>query len=218
MDKGSDISDRWDHELAAPLGLVASGRLVIGPKAARLTVRGHPTMADLYRGSFESPAPTVTVRGGTVGIRYRRLAWLSDPRALLGPPPSGQVTLNTSIPWHVRVHGGTAHTSFDLSGLTLYALELGGGASHVEVILPTPAGTVPIRVAGGVHHLTVLRPAGVAARVRVGHGARRLTLDDQHFGAIGGSTRWHSPDYRRSTDRYDIAVTGGADTLTLDTD
>ncbi len=85
------------------------------------------------------------------------------------------MTLNTSIPWHVRVHGGTAHTSFDLSGLTLYALELGGGVSQVEVLLPTPAGTVPVRVAGGVHHLTVLRPAGVAARVRVGHGARRLT-------------------------------------------
>jgi hypothetical protein len=63
MDKRSDIRDRWDHELAAPLGRVASGRLVIGPRAARLTVRGDPTMADLYRASFESPPPTVTVRG-----------------------------------------------------------------------------------------------------------------------------------------------------------
>ena len=44
MDKGSDTRHRWDHELAAPLGRVASGRLVIGPKAARLTVRGDPAM------------------------------------------------------------------------------------------------------------------------------------------------------------------------------
>jgi hypothetical protein len=217
MDKGSDTRHRWDHELAAPLGRVASGRLVIGPKAARLTVRGDPAMAELCRASFESPPPTVKVQGGTVTVRYPRMAWLTGLRVLLGPPPSGQVSLNTSIPWHVRVRGGTAHTSFDLSDVALYALELGGGVSHVEVILSTPAGTVPVRVAGGVHHLTVLRPAGVAARVRVGHGARRLTLDDQHFGAIGGGTRWHSPDYPQTTDRYDIAVTGGADTLTLDT-
>jgi hypothetical protein len=85
------------------------------------------------------------------------------------------------------------------------------------VILPTPAGTVPVRVAGGVHDLTVLRPTGVAVRVRVGHGARGLTLDDQHFGAIGGNTRWQSPDYNQTTDRYDIAVSGGADTMTVHT-
>jgi hypothetical protein len=156
----------------------------------------------------------VKVQGGTVTVRYPRMAWLTDLRVLLGPPPRGQVSLNTSIPWHVRVRRGTAHTSFDLTGVALYALELGGGASHVEVILSTPAGTVPVRVAGGVHHLTVLRPAGAAARVRVGHGARRLTLDDQHFGAIGGMTRWQSPGYDDASDRFDIAVTGGADTLT----
>jgi hypothetical protein len=217
MDNTSDTRRRRDHELAAPLGRVASGRLVIGPRAARLTVRGDPTMADLYRASFESPPPAVQVQGGTVTVRYPRMAWLTGLRAVLGPPPSGQLTLNTSIPWHVRVHGGTADTGFDLGALILYALELGGGVSNVEVLLPTRAGTVPVRVAGGVRHLTVLRPAGVAARVRVGHGARRLTLDDQHFGAIGGSTRWHSPDYHQRSDRYDIAVTGGADTLTLDT-
>jgi len=216
MDKASDLGHRWDHQLAAPLGRVASGRLVIGPKAARLSVRGDPAMAELYQARFQSPPPAVQVQGGAVTVRYPRMARLTGLRAALGPPPRGQLRLNASIPWHVRVRGGTAHTSFDLSGLTLYALELGGGVSDVEVLLPTPAGTVPVRVAGGVHRLTVLRPAGVDVRVRVGHGARRLTLDDQHFGAIGGRTRWHSPDYHRTCDRYDIAVSGGADTLTLE--
>jgi hypothetical protein len=61
------------------------------------------------------------------------------------------------------------------------------------------------------------RSSGVAVRVRVGHGARELTLDDHHFGAIGGSTRWQSPHYHQATDRYDIAISGGADTLTVHT-
>jgi hypothetical protein len=215
MEKGSDT--RRDRTLAAPLGRATSGRLVIRPAAARLAVRGDPTMTDLYRASFEPPPPAVDVQDGTVTIRYPRVAWAwrTGLRAVLGPRPGGQVTLNGSIPWHIRVRGGTAHTSFDLGGLSLYALELGGGVSHVEVLLPSPAGTVPVRVAGGVHDLTVLRPAGVAARVRVGHGARRLTLDDQHLGAVGGSTRWQSPGYDQASDRYDIAVSGGVDTLTL---
>jgi hypothetical protein len=217
MPRGHDAGQRSDRQLAAPLGQTTSGRLVVKPAAAHLTVSGDPTMTDLYRASFESPAPTVRVQGGTVTVHYPRMAWLTDPRALLGPPPSGDVTLNGSIPWHIRIRGGTAHTSFDLGDLVLYALELGGGASQVELILPTPAGTVPVRVAGGVHDLTVLRPAGVAARVQVGHGASRLTLDDQHFGAVGGGIRWQSPGYDQAGDRYDIAVTGGANTLTLGT-
>jgi hypothetical protein len=57
----------------------------------------------------------------------------------------------------------------------------------------------------------------VAARIQVGDGARSLTLDDQHFGAIGGGTRWQSPRLRPDADRYDIAVSGGANTFTLQT-
>jgi hypothetical protein len=206
-----------DRLLAAPLGQATSGRLVVKPAAAHLTVRADPAMTDLYRASFESPGPTVRSQGGTVTVNYPRLAWLTDLRSLLGPPPSGEVVLNGSIPWHIRVRGGTAHASFDLGELILYALELGGGASQVELILPTPTGTVPVRVVGGVHDLTILRPAGVAARIHVGHGAKGLTLDDQHFGAVGGSTRWQSPGYDQTGDRYDIAVAGGAATLTLHT-
>jgi uncharacterized protein (TIGR02246 family) len=217
MDEASVTRHRRDHELAAPLGQATSGRLVFKPGAARLTVRGDPAMTDLYRASFDTPAPTVRVQGGTVTVHYPRMARLRDLRALLGPRPGGEVALNGSIPWYVRVQGGTAHTTFDLSRVALYAIELDGGVSEVAMVLPAPSGTVPVRVAGGVHELTVLRPAGVAVRVRVGHGARDLTLDDQHFGAVGGSTRWQSPDYDQASDRYDVAVSGGADTLTIRT-
>jgi hypothetical protein len=217
MPRGHDTSHRATSQLAAPLGQATSGRLVVRPAAAHLTVSGDPAMTDLYRASFEPPAPTVRAQAGTVTVHYPRMAWLTDLRALLGPPPSGEVRLNGSIPWHIRIRGGTAHSGFDLRELMLYALELGGGASQVELLLPHPTGTVPVRVAGGVHDLSVLRPAGVAARVQVGHGARGLTLDDQHFGAVGGGTRWQSPGYDQTSDRYDIAVAGGADTLTLHT-
>jgi hypothetical protein len=80
MDNRSDTGHRRDHELAAPLGRPTSGRLVVRPKAARLTVRGDPTMTDLYRASFESPAPTVYVRGGTITIHYP--GWPGSPNSV----------------------------------------------------------------------------------------------------------------------------------------
>ena len=140
MYERNDTRHLRDHEVAAPLGQVISGRLVVRPKAARLTVHGDPSTSDLYRASFDSPAPSVKVQGGTVTVHYPRMAWLTGLRALLAPPPSGRVTLNGSIPWHIRVRGGTAHTSFDLSDLPLYALELDGGVSNVTVVLATPPG------------------------------------------------------------------------------
>jgi hypothetical protein len=212
-----DHTRSGQDELAAPLGQATSGRLLIAPGASHLTVRGDPTTTDLYRAHFPPPPPRVRVHSGTVTLHYPRMAWLRDPRTLLRPRPRGQVTLNGAIPWHLRVRGGTAHTSFDLAGLVLYALELGGAASHVTLILPRPAGTVPIRVAGGTHDLTILRPPGVPIRVRVRRGASGLTLDTQHFGAIGGPTHWQSPDYDHHADRYDLAIGGGADSLTVRT-
>ena len=212
-----DHTRSGQDELAAPLGQATSGRLLIEPGAAHLTVRGDPTMTDLYRAHFSPPPPRVRVHGGTVTLHYPRMAWLRDPRTLLRPRPRGQVTLNGAIPWHLRVRGGTAQASFDLAGLVLYALELGGAASHVTLVLPRPAGTVPIRVAGGTHDLTILRPPGVPIRVRVRRGASGLTLDSQHFGAVGGRSHWQSPDYDHHADRYDLAIGGGADTLTVRT-
>jgi hypothetical protein len=84
------------------------------------------------------------------------------------------------------------------------------------VTLPRPSGTVSVRVSGGASDVTIHRPAGVAARVRVGRGASKLAFDDQHFGAIGGETRLQTPDYGDAADRYDIEVSGGASKLTVD--
>jgi hypothetical protein len=49
----------------------------------------------------------------------------------------------------------------------------------------------------------------------VDRGATKLAFDDQHFGAIGGETHLHTPDYGSAADRYDIEVSGGASQLTV---
>jgi hypothetical protein len=105
----------------------------------------------------------------------------------------------------------------DLSDLRLQGVHLCGGASRVDLTLPAPSGTVPVRVSGGASHLTLRRPAGVAVRLRVGGGLSKLAFDDMQLGAVGGHSHWQSPAYANATDRYDLEITGGASRLTVTT-
>jgi hypothetical protein len=142
------------------------------------------SMEDLFRAHFDQPVPSVTVDGGTVTVQYPRFS----PRGWLRPGArrGGNVTLNQDMAWHITVRGGVAHLDADLRDLRLEALELGQGASQVEVRLPRPAGVVPVRVRGGVSQVRIRRPAGVPAQLRVGRGVADLRFDEQEWGAVGG--------------------------------
>ena len=105
-----------------------------------------------------------------------------------------------------------------LGVLAIRSLEIKGGARETILALPHPPGTVTLRVFGGASDLTIHRPEGVAARILVRDGSSKLAFDEQHFGAIGGETRWQSPDYEGAADRYNIEVFGGANGLTIYTE
>ncbi len=202
---------RQGSEFAAPLGTAKGARLVFASGASRLTVRADPSMTDLYRARFEGQAPRVGAKDGTVTIRYPRFDWLYYLRK-----PLGEVALNAQIPWDIEIRDGASRLTADLRGLELRSLELSGGASRVEVALPTPSGTVPVRVLGGASNVVIQRPEGVAAQIRVGSGSTNLAFDEQRFGAVGGEVSLHSPDYEGASDRYEITITGGASSLTID--
>jgi len=201
---------------AAPLGSLRSGHLLFVSGASNVTVHADPSMEDLYRARFEGQVPTVRVQDGTISIEYPRF------------PPSDQryywlerraeVTLNASIPWHIEVRGSTSRLTADLSKLRLGSLKLAGGASRIEVMLPRPSGTVPVRILGGASNVTIHRPEGAAARAHASGGATNLSFDEKHFGAIGSQVNLQSSDYDDSANRYAfIKVTGGANNMTLDT-
>ncbi|MCA1718939.1 MAG: hypothetical protein LC781_19630 [Actinobacteria bacterium] len=98
-----------------------------------------------------------------------------------------EVALNALIPWDVEVRGGASRFVADLRGLR-------GGASNVAIP----------------------RPAGVAARLCVGGGATLLKFDDRRIGAAGGELDLRDRDYDGAIGRYDVAVTGGANNLSID--
>src|SRR5918997_3058728 len=201
-----------DH-FAAPLGSSRSGRLRFTNGAQRIAIRADLHLRGLYRASFGERMPIVVVRGGEVSIRYTRIAscdWTSNC-----PERPAEVALNAGIPWDVEVRGGASRFLADLSGLRLGSLKVEGGASRLEVVLPVPSDVVTVVILGGASNATIRRPEGVAARLRVDGGATNLTFDDRHIGAAGGALDLQSGDYDGAADRYDIAVTGGANNLSI---
>ncbi len=158
--------------------------------------------------------PIVEVRRGIVTIQYPRFPdgdWLDDRSERFA-----EIALNARIPWEVEVRGGASRLLADLSGLRLGSLKVDGGASRLEVVLPAPSGIVTVVILGGASNVAIRRPEGVAARLRVDGGATNLTFDDRHIGAAGGELDLQSGAYDGAADRYDIAVTGGANNLRID--
>jgi hypothetical protein len=182
----------------------------------RTTLHVDPAVPDLYHARFERHVPRVHVSSGTITVRYRLIPVL-DWMVYAWSEPSAEITLNGSIPWSIEIHEGASKLTADLRGLQLRSFDIRGGASRVLVTLPQPSGTVPLTIGGGASNVAFHRPAGVAVRVQVDGGASHLVLDDQRFGAIGGGTRWESPDYRGAANRYDIHIGGGASHVTVNT-
>jgi hypothetical protein len=181
-----------DH-FAAPLGLSRSGRLRFTNGAHRIIIQANSRLPGLYRARSGDRMPKVEAWRGIVTIQYPRFPgddWLNDRSER-----PAEVELNASIPWDVEVRGG---------------------ASRLEVVLPDPSGIVTVVILGGASNVAIRRPEGVAARLRVNGGATNLAFDDRHIGAAGGELDLQSRDYDGAVNRYDIAITGGANNLSID--
>jgi DNA-binding MarR family transcriptional regulator len=196
---------------SAPLGGVTAGRLEFTKGASAVKIRADAELQDLYRATFDGPAPDVSVSGGTIVIQQRR-------RLLpFGRTQTADVALNPAVPWSVSLKGGMWELTADLRGLRLESLTVGGGASDVTLWLPAPVGIVPVVVTGGASSVDIHRPAGAAMRAAISGGASQLDFDGQRVGGVGGRNVLESPGFDAAADRYEMRFSGGASTVTIDT-
>lgn len=194
--------------LSAPRGTLKKGRLELLRGASRVEIAAGPDDL-LYRVRSEGPAPKVGVRDGRVSIdAVRSLARMFTRRVI-------HVDLCPEIAWELALRGGLSNVIADLRELDVAALEAGGGAHDVLIKLGPPRGTVALRIDGGANKLRIERPLRAPARVMIGNGANGLVIDTLKLGSVGGETRWESPDYAASKDRYDITIRGGANDVAI---
>ncbi len=208
---------------AAPLGPTEAGRLLILSGAPFVDVHGDGNLGgDLYRARFDGPVPRVRSRGGTVTVHYGRLFWLDWRARVVGQNLQASVhwrrdraefALSTSVPWAIELRGGVSKLSADLRSVALELFEMRGGASKVEITLGQPRGIVPVRVGGGLSHLTVHRPAGVPVRLSV-RDAGRVLLDEHLVGR--GSVTAETQGAGLAEARFEVESTGGASRVVVD--
>jgi hypothetical protein len=185
-------------------------RRLILVRAGNLVVRADPAQAAPYRTTFGRWPLRVHEEGADVVIEYPRFLGARARR------DQGTIVLATSVPWSVVARGPLQGLTADLAAGTLRGVDA-EGAVRVTLTLPPASGRVAIRFTRGVNQVTIHRPVGVEAGLRVAAGSARLRFDDQVFRAVGGETILRTPGFEASADRYEIDVLGGAAGLTVDT-
>jgi DNA-binding MarR family transcriptional regulator len=202
------LADEGTHR--APLGGIEQARLLVRSGASDLLIDGAAGKADLFRARFDGKQPMVRVRDGTVVVAYR-----GGMREIIDWRKRGaHISLNTTIPWTVEIHGGMSKARADLGAVDLRSFQLTGGADKIRLDLGLPNGVVPVRLTGGANALRVERPGDAAVRLRLKGGASHVELDDQRIGS-GADVTLESPGASRSDARFEIEVSGGTNRVTV---
>ena len=204
------VSPDEGEVFSAPLEDQKRGQLVVSCGIARLGLRADNMMTRLYQARFEGPIPKVSAKEGVVTIRYpRRLLGLGEKQG------RAEIALSSAIPWQIVIHGGAAEIEAHLRSLDLARIEIMGGFSMIRLDLGAPSGLVPIQIKGGASEITVMRPAGIAARVRLKGWVSELVLDEQTWSGAGNNVRLQSPGFDPTAPCFEIEVTSYANRVII---
>jgi hypothetical protein len=107
-----------------------------------------------------------------------------------------QIGVASGVPAMLDMQAGAGSFHVDLSALSVVSARVAVGAADLTMVLPTPAGEVPIRIDGGAASVTVAVPAGVQARITTS-------------GLVATSGPSQTAGYATATDRVTVTVTGG---------
>ena len=179
--------------------------------ADTVTVRAADLDDDLFRASAPAGARVVPVADVTDSAVRVSLADVDGTGAA-----NLVIELNTDVRWRIRLDGGAKQATVRMDGGRLAALDFGAGNSRIEASLPTPDGTVPVRMAGGASVFDLRLPRDVATQVRIAGGAGSVTIDGAVHTGIPGGTVYTPAGWDSATDRYLVDNTAGVSSLTLD--
>lgn len=196
-------------EVVVPVGAVEAGHLVFTTGATRLTLGGGAGSGELLRAHFGKLAPSVLVEGGLVKVFYRQalLNWSAN---------SANIQLNPQVPWRLDLVSSGASCSADLRAIALSGLEVNGKASSVEIVLPSPRTSVPVRIAGSASTVVIRHPKGTELQLRVQRGAANVIIDGEAL-ELTTSKPYRTTGYAVVGDRYDIEVTARLTTVQMET-
>ena len=202
-------------DVSGTLGNGDHASLTVEVGAATLNINGDTSLAEnLYKAhiEFTGPRPSVDYdrSSGDVNISQSSSFFFRSTRFKV------DMSINPKVAWAFELDSGAATNKLNLSNVNVTELKLNTGASRSELTLGQPTGTVPVSVNGGALTVNVHRAAGAATSVQVSGGAVSLTADGRAFRGIG-SQSWSTDGYDQAQNRYQVEISGGACTVTVDT-
>ncbi|MET8552996.1 hypothetical protein [Micromonospora zamorensis] len=178
---------------------------------------------DLYR--ISSPAGSgvlgrPTVLGETVRLEVVK-SGASGTRAL-------RVVLNERVAWRLQLVGGVSSQVLDLTRARLLGVELAGGSSRTEILLPPITATstgnasnpdsssiMTVRLTGGTSQLDIRAAGETPVRVRVGAGAGSVLVRDDRWDGVAAGAVLSTAGWDRSAARLFLDLVAGANTVTV---
>lgn len=127
------------------------------------------------------------------------------------------VTLNAAVSWRLDLGGGTKQTVADLRGGQVAGIAVTAGSDVIDLTLPQPHGSVPIRLAAGTSQFQLSRPSGVPVRVTAVAGAGDISLDGRNHAAVADGSVFTTPGWIPGTTGFDIDATSGAARIAVTT-
>lgn len=181
--------------------------LTLTPRGAAVTIRAGRWLDAPVLALCEDETPEIRRTSQATGVVFPRLGSWMPRRA------RAEIHLDPSHAWRIEIRRGVGDLAADMRGLRLEEIDIDGGAARLQVDLPRPDRSIPITIRGGVKNTRLRRPGDVPVRLEVRGGARDLTLDECHMGALGGDTVLETSG--GAGPRYEIDVSGGASALAV---
>ncbi|MBQ0979932.1 hypothetical protein [Micromonospora sp. M61] len=209
--------------LTAPLAGRQKGTFVLADGLSSLELGVADLGDDLYR--ISSPAGSgvlgrPTVVGETVRLEVVK-SGASETRSL-------RVALNERVAWRLQLVGGVSSQVLDLTRARLLGVELAGGSSRTEILLPPITATstgnasdpdstsiMTVRLVGGTSQLDIRAAGETPVRVRVGAGAGSVVVRDDRWDGVAAGAVLSTPGWDRSAARLFLDLVAGANTVTV---
>lgn len=198
------------------VGSLSQATLDVNSGVATMTVEGSSSLgSDLYRAHIEyaGTKPAISLDRSTGNLRIFKnddFAFFASRRFVL------DLELNSAVSWSVSTNAGSSNDTLNLSAVKVGSIALNAGASRTDITLGRPTGIVNISVDGGAITTHLHRPTGSEAFVHVSGGAVNLDADGRQLHGVGDET-WQSAGYDGAADAYHVEISGGASTVTVDT-
>jgi len=125
------------------------------------------------------------------------------------------VTLNAAVGWRLELASGTKQTVADMRHGRVASVAITAGSDVLDLLLPAPHGSVPIRLAAGASQFLLSVPHGSAIRVTAAKGAGEVSLEGSKHVAVPDGSVFTTPGWAAGTAGFDIDATAGAARLTV---